>query len=212
MNPHRMAEQALKLLHKSLPTLQRGNDILWVPPVGHILRCFAFETRFDMKGTAYFWRVVMPLYRPPSFLILNYADRLLAGERVSLLESDLDRTVDRLVGIILQGELDDLKSIQSPQDFLRQVDWDRRPSSPNYRLDLALTHYMTGNVPACLGTLEHMVAARLSPRWADGVRLAREIIEELKVNPSALDLRIKAWEERNVSWFHLAPRSRRKAR
>jgi hypothetical protein len=139
MNSKKTAERALKLLHKSLPTLHRGHDILFVPPVEHILRCFAFETIFGMKGMAYFWRVVMPLYRPPAFLILNYADRLLGGERVSLLEPELDQTIDRLVRVISQGELDYLKGIQSPQDFLRQIDWACRPSSPKYRLDLALT-------------------------------------------------------------------------
>jgi hypothetical protein len=69
---------------------------------------------------------------------------------------------------------------------------------------------MTGNVPACVEILTQVVSAKLSRRWADSVKLAQELIEELKVDPSALDRRIKAWEERNIGWFHLAPRSRRK--
>jgi hypothetical protein len=210
MNYGKMAERALKVLHKSLPDLRMGYKLLFVPPVEHILRCFAFETSVAMKGTAYFWRVVIPLYRPPTHLILNYADRLLVGEKVSLLEPDLDQTVDRLVRVISQGELDYLKGIQSPQDFLRQVDWSCRPTSPNYRLDLALTHYMTGNVPACLEILEQVVSAKLSPRWSDNVRLAQDVVKEMKVNPSALDRRIESWEASNISWFHLAPRTRRK--
>jgi len=210
MNYQKMAGRALKLLHKSLPTLRMGHDILFVPPVEHILRCFTLETRLDMKGTAYFWRVVMPLYRPPCFLVLNYADRLLGGDRVSLAEPDLGRTIDRLMQVISENELDCLKGIQSPSHFLQYVDWKCRPSSPNYRLDMALSQYMTGNVPACLETLEQLVSAKHSPRWVDSVRLARQLIEELKVNPSALDQRIRTWEERNMSWFHVAPRARRK--
>jgi hypothetical protein len=210
MNSRKMAERALKLLHKSLPALRMGHDILFVPPVEHILRCFAFETIFGMKGMAYFWRVLMPLYRPPTVLIVNYADRLLGGERVSLLEPELEQTIDRLARVISQGELDHLKGIRSPQDFLQQIDWGGRPSSPNYRMDLALSHYMAGNGSACSEILEQVVSAKLSPRWADSVRLAQELVEELKVNPSALDRRIKAWEESNINWFHLAPRTRRK--
>jgi hypothetical protein len=187
-----------------------GHDLLFVPPVEHILRCFSLETRFGMKGEVYFWRVVMPLYRPPTLLILNYAERLLGGERVSVLDGDLDQTIDRLVRAISQGELDYLKGIQSPQDFLQKIDWDSRPTSPNYRLDLALTHYVAGNVPACLDILEQVVSAKLSPRWADSVRLARELVEELKVNPVAFHRRIETWEEKNIEWFHLAPRTRRK--
>jgi hypothetical protein len=210
MNSKKMAIRALKLLHKSLPALQMGHDLLFVPPVEHILRCFSLETRFEMKGEVYLWRVVIPLYRPPTCLILNYADRLLGGEKVSVLEADLDQTVDRLARVISQGELDYLKSIQSPQDFLQKIDWNSLPSSPNYRLDLALTHYMAGNVPACLDILEQVVSAKLSPRWADNVRLARELVEELKVNPVAFRRRIETWEEKNINWFHLAPCTRRK--
>jgi hypothetical protein len=211
MNDEKMAKRALKLLHKSLPTLRMGHNLLFVPPVEHVLRCFVLETRFDMKGMAYFWRVLIPLYRPPTFLILNYADRLLGGERVSLREPDLDQTTDHLVRVVSQGELDHLKGIRSPQDFLRHIDWDCRPSTPNYRLDQALTQYMTGNVPACLEILGQMLSAKHSPRWADRVGLARELIEELKVNPQAFDQRIKAWEERNI-WFHLPTRSQRRVR
>jgi hypothetical protein len=210
MNYKKMIIRALKLLHKSLPALRMGHDLLFVPPVEHILRCFSLETRFDMKGAAYLWRVVIPLYRPPTYLILNYAERLLGGERVSVLESDLDQTVDRLVRAISQGELDYLKGIQGPQDFLQKIDWDSRPTSPNYRLDLALTHYMAGNIPACLEILEQVASAKLSPRWADNVRLVQELVEELKVNPAAFDRRIKTWEEKNINWFHLASRARRK--
>jgi len=211
MNNAKMVKRALKLLHKSVPTLRMGYDFLFVPPVEHILRCFTFETSFGMKGMAYFWRAIIPLYRPSPFLILNYADRLLGGERVSLLESELDQTIDRSVHVISQGELDYLKEIQNPQDFLQQIDWGCLPSTPNYRVDLALTQYMTGNAPACLEILEQVVSAKFSPRWANSVRLAQELVEELKVNPSAIDQRIKAWEERNIGWFHLTPRSRRRA-
>jgi hypothetical protein len=126
-----------------------------------------------------------------------------------LRELDLDQTIDRLVRVISQRELDNLERIRSPQDFLRHIDWDCRPSTPNYRLDRALTQFMTGNVPACSEILGQVVSTKYSSRWIDSVRLARELIEELRVNPPAFDQRIKAWEERNISWFHLSPRTRR---
>jgi hypothetical protein len=210
MNYLKMAERALKLLHKSLPALQMGNNVLFVPPVEHILRCFTLETHLSTKGEAYFWRVVMPLYRPPCFLVLNYADRLLGGERVSLRESDLDRTIDRLARVVSQGEFEYLKCIQSPQDFLQQIDWGGRPGSPNYLLDRALTQYMTGDVSACLEILGQVVSAQFSPRWAESVALARDLVEELKANPFAFDQRIRAWEERNIAGLHLKPRARRR--
>jgi len=210
MNYIKMAERALKILHRSLPELGMGNDLLFVPPVEHVLRCFVFEPDFRTKGAVCFWRVVMPLYRPPTYLILNYADRLLGGEKVSVLEPDLPQTVDRLVRVVSQGELDYLKGIQTPQDFLQKIDWSSLPSSPNYRMDLALTHYMAGNVPACREILEGVVSAKLSPRWAKIVRLAQEMVEELKADPSALARRIEGWEAINIGWFRLESRRGRK--
>lgn len=201
MNARKLAERALKLLNKSLPALKKGNDLLFVPPVEHILRCFALEINFETKGEVRLWRVVMPLYRPPAFLILNYSNRLLGGERVSVLDADLDRTVERVAGAISQGELDYLQGIRTPRDFLQKIDWNSRPATPNYRLDLALTHYMAGNVSDCLQILEQVAFAKLSPRWADNVKLARELVEELRVSPDAFDRRIKDWEDQNIGWF-----------
>jgi hypothetical protein len=212
MNVTRMAERALKALHRSLPTLRMGNGVLFLPPIKHVLRGFALEPNLEMKGTAYLWRVVLPLYRPPTYLILNYSERLLDGEKVSVLEPDLDQTIDRLVRAISRGELDYLNGMQTPQDFLQKIDWNARPSSPNYRIDLALTHYMTEDVPACRKVLEQVVCAKLSPRWADNVRLAQEMLDELKADPSVLARRVEAWEATNTSWFHLESRKGRRTR
>jgi hypothetical protein len=210
MNARKLAERALKLLHKSLPALKKGNDVLFVPPVEHVLRGFALEADFETKGAFYLWRVVMPLYRPPAFLILNYSDRLLGGEKVSVLDADLDRTVERVARVI-SGELDYLNRFRTPQDFLQKVDWNSLPATPNYRLDMALTHYMVRNISACLQNLEQLASAKFSPRWAENVRLAQELAQELKAGPAAFDLRIKDWEDWNINWFHLAPRTRRRA-
>lgn len=197
MNARKLAERALKALSKFLPAVEMGHDVLIVPPVEHILRGFALEIDFETRGAVRLWRVVMPLYRPPTFLILNYSDRLLGGERVSVLDADLDRTVARVARVISQGELDYLNGIRSPQDFLQKIDWDSRPATPNYRTDLALTHYLAGNVAECLQLLGQVAFARLSPRWADNVGLAQVLAEELKRNPAALRQRIKGWEDRN---------------
>jgi hypothetical protein len=201
MSNRKLAERALKLLNKSLPALKKGNNLLIVPPAEHILRGFALEIDFETKGAVRLWRVVMPMYRPPTYLILNYSQRLLGGERVSVLEADLDCTVERVAGVISQGELAYLQGFRSPQDFLQKIDWNSLPATPNYRMDLALTHYLAGNASDCLQILEQVSAAKLSPRWADNVRLAQELAAELKASPAAFDRRIKDWENENAGWF-----------
>ena len=95
--------RALKLLRKALPELRMGYDLLFVPPVDHILRCFVFETTVGFKDTAFFWRTVTPLYRPYGSPVMNYGERLLGGARVSLLESELECTIDRLVNDVPLG-------------------------------------------------------------------------------------------------------------
>jgi hypothetical protein len=194
----------LKLLRKALPELRMGDDLLFVPPVGHILRCFVFETNVQMKGTAYFWRVVMPLYRPPGSLVVNYGERLLGGESVGLVEPELDRTIDRLAQTMRGGELARLNQIQTPQDFLQQVNWAALPSTPNYQIDLALTHYMAGYARSCQDILDQLFSGPHRPRWEKEIKLAGEPLQESRANPSALAARIEEGERTVISWRHLA--------
>lgn len=204
-------ELALKLLRKSLPELQIGHDFLFVSPVDHVVRGFILETTPEIKGTAYFWRVVMPLYRSSGLLVLNYGERLLGGERLSLLEPELDRTIDRLVKTVHGDELARLKAIQTPKDFLQQVNWGTLPQTPNYQIDLALTHYMTGDTEACQDILDRLVGGPPRPRWAKEISLAQELAHELRANPAALSARIAAWEQAAIRWLHLAPPAKRRA-
>lgn len=212
MSYQKHVERALKLLHKSLPELRIGHHLLFAPPAGHILRCFVLETGLEIKGTAYFWRALMPLYRPSAFLVLNYGERLLGGERVSLLESELDRTIDRLAQTLRGGELSRLKAIQTPKDFLENVDWGALPQTPNYQIDLALTHYMAGDTEACQDILDRLAGGPPRPRWAKEISLAQELAHELRANPAAFSARIEAWEQAAIRWLHLAAPAKRRAR
>ena len=212
MNSTKLARRAHKLLQKSLPDLQFGHDLLFLSPVEHILRCFALERIFIPKGDAYFWRVVMPLYRPSPALVVNYGERLLGGERVSLLDAELDRTIERLAQVVRGGELERLNEVRTPKQFLQHVKWEELPSTPNYRIDLALTHYLAGDAVACQEVLDELVARPPNPRWGKEIKLAQEMAQEARENPSALTRRIEAWEQDTRTWLHLFPRSRRRTR
>jgi hypothetical protein len=209
VNSEKLATRAHKRLHKALPELRPGYNMLFVPPVDHILGCFALETRSAPKHRAYFCRVVMPLYRPRAFLVLNYGQRLLGGETVSLSEADLDRTIDRL-SEAAQGELDLLRRVRSPKDFLEYVNWDDQPKSPRYRIDLALTHYLAGDAPACREVLEELLARPPNPWWAEQNELAQELMRELNHDPAALTRRIEAWEQSAKKLLQITPPPRRR--
>ena len=208
MNSEKLAKRAHKRLHKAVPELRLGHDMLFVPPVDHIVGCFALETGYSLGDRAYFWRVVMPLYRPRGFLVLNYGERLLGGEAISLAETDLDQTIDRLARSVHE-EIDLLRRVRAPKDFLEHVNWGDQPKSPHYRIDLALTHYLSGDATACREVLEELVARPPNPWWAKERELAQELARELNQDPGALTRRIEAWEQSVKRWLHIIPRPRR---
>lgn len=205
--------RAEKLLRKSLPDLHVGYDLLFLRAVEHILRCFVLETTFAMRGrAAYFWRVLFPLYRPSGMLVVNYGERLLGGESVGLLENELDRTIERLAEILRADEIDRLQAIKTPQDFLQHVDWAALPSTPNYRIDLALTLFMCGDSAGCQNVLDELVGGPPRLRWRKQMELAHELARECREDPPALRSRIERWEQGAIVWLHLAPPARRRAR
>jgi hypothetical protein len=206
MRTRKSETEALRRLHQEFPELLRLYDRLVIPPTQHFLRCFVFEGTVD-QATVYLWRVVMPLYRPPlRFLILNYGDRLLNGERIDLANFD----IERVVRAISDEGLGWLRRICTPSDFLERIDWKSRPRSPNYLLDFALSRYLASDASGCLEVLEEMGRAKWRPVWADTVSLASELAEELKTDRTAFDQRINGWERRNFEIFGLAPRRRPK--
>jgi hypothetical protein len=211
MNPNKLCKRTLKLLHKSLPEFLVGYDFLCLRPVDHFLRGFALELNYLPKGSAYFWLLTMPLYRPSSFLIVNYSERLFGGQRVSLLDADLDQTIACLVGII-SSERARLDEIRTPEDFLHKTKWDELPSTPNYRIDLALTHFLVGDLAACEDVLEELLARPPNSKWADQLALAQELAREAKSDPSAITRWIENREQKAKASLRLVPRMRQTRR
>lgn len=209
MNFDKLATRAYRRLHKAVPELRLTYNMVFVPPVDHILGCFALETQSLPKGRAYFWRVVLPLYRSRGFLVLNYGKRLLEGETVSLSEADLDRTIDGLAQAV-QEELDLLRRVRTPKNFLQHVNWDELPNSPNYRIDLALTHYLAADAPACREVLDELLAQPPNPWWAEERELVQELARELAEDPAALTRRIEAWEHSAKRMLQIVPRPRKR--
>jgi hypothetical protein len=202
----KLSAEALKRIYKEVPELRIRYGKLVVSPTDHLLRCFCFDVMLERE--VYFWRVVMPLYRPPSFLVLNYGERLLNGQSVALNERDLDRTVQHLADIISCSELAKVQRIRTPRDFLEQTEWNSLPSSPNYRLDLGLSRFMAGDVPAALEVFEELAAAKLRPIWAETVNYAHDLVEGLKTDRALVEHKISTWEQYNTAVLGLGPRHR----
>jgi hypothetical protein len=199
--------KALQLLQKSFSGLRLCKNLLVVPPTEHIIRCFAFE-RTPYKGLFYFWRVVLPLYTQWPVVTLRYSKRLAKGAYIDLSELELERSVQQLTQIISGGELDDLRAIRQPREFLDRFggasvnDGFTPMISP---FDAALTYYLVGNIPFCLDILDDFACEDLQPGIIDIHLSARDLAREMRIDSSAGEKKIKTLEKINIDRFALGP-------
>lgn len=193
--------KVLRYVQRSLGGTRLCKDLLVVAPTEHILRGFGFE-RTTEKGMYYLWQVVMPLYIPASMLILDYSDRLSSGEKLLLTKEGLEESADRITKIILDGHLTYLRDLRQPKDFLTHIARMIGNTTAVFRLDLALTHYMLGNVPECARILEELAPdrERLGPRSS----VVTDLLGDLRTDPAGAARRIEAWERANVESLGLA--------
>jgi hypothetical protein len=202
-----MSGKALRLLQKSFSDLRLCKDMLVVPPTDHIIRCFQFE-RTPYKGLFYFWRVVLPLYTQWPVVTLRYSKRLAKGDYIDLSESELEQSIERLVQIILQGELDDLRALRHPKEFLDRFGGDSVNEGYTPMIspfDAALTYYLIGNVPLCLDVLDDFACEDLHEGLVDIHLSARDLARDIRIDPSAGDKKIRALEKINTEQFALGP-------
>jgi len=202
-----MSGNALKLLQKTFSDLRLCKDMLVIPPTEHIIRGFLFE-RTPYKGLFYFWRLVLPLYTQWPVITLGYSKRLAKAEFIDLGEVEFQQSILRLVQIISQGELDDLRSIRRPQDFLDRFGGasSREGYTPMISaFDAALTYYLVGNIPFCLDILEDFASEDLYPGRVDIHLSARDLAREMRIDPSAGERKIQASEMISIERFALGP-------
>jgi len=198
--------KALTRIQSSIGELRLCKDMLVIPPTEHIIRGFLFEWT-PYKGLFHFWRVVLPLYTPWPVITLGYGDRLAKGY-IDLGEAEFDRSVASLVEIILGGELEDLRSISTPERFLKRfggpsVNEGYTPGISEFHA--ALTYYLVGNLQFCLDILEDYAGQDLWPSRVDDHLSARDLLREMRIDPSAGERKIRALEAASVERFGLAP-------
>jgi hypothetical protein len=202
-----MSGKALKLLQKSLGELCLCKAMLVVPPTEHIIRGFLFE-RTPYKGLFYFWRVVLPLYTQWPIITLGYSKRLAKAAYIDLSEPELEQSVENLTQIISQGELDYLRTVGQPQEFLNRfggASLNEGYTPLIFPFDAALTYYLVGNIPFCLDILDDFASEDLSPGQVDFHLSARDLAREMRSDPSAGERKIRALERINIGRFALSP-------
>ena len=192
--------ETLQLIQRHLKATQLCQDILVVLPTEHVLRGFVFE-RTSEKEMYYLWRVVMPLYRPANTIILNYSERISRGGKFRLTRSGLKETAERIAAIISPGHLSYLRKVRGPKEFLKHVNWMAGNTTANFNIDLALTHYMLGNVGECMKIFESLSVETLPAKLR--ARIV-PFVTDLRTNAADAASRIQSWEHENIDRLGLA--------
>jgi hypothetical protein len=192
--------KTLRVVESMLKCTRLCKDVLVVLPTEHLLRGFVFE-RTLVKEMYYLWRVIMPLYRPANFIILSYSDRISKGEYIRLTRQELSQTAERVAAIMSPGHLSYLRRVRGPKEFLKHVGWMKGNTTLNFRVDLALTHYMLGNVDQCLKILEGLPLGELPPPLRANIV---PFFTELRTSPVDAASRVQAWERENIQRLGLA--------
>jgi hypothetical protein len=130
------------------------------------------------------------------------------AEYIDLSDAELEQSVQKLVQIISQGELDSLRAIRGPQEFLDRfggasVDEGYTPMISAF--DAGLTYYLIGNIPFCLDILDDFASEDLQPGRADIQLSARDLAREMRIDPSAGEKKIKSLEKINIERLALGP-------
>ena len=192
--------KTLQLIQRRLKGTQLCKNVLVVLPTEHILRGFAFERTLS-KDMYYLWRVITPLYMPANLLFLDYSKRISKGGYLRLTREGLDETAERIASIMSPGHLSYLRRVRGPKEFLKHVGWMAGNTMLNFRVDLALTHYLLGNVDECIKILERLPLEDLPPPFR--VHIV-PFFTELRTRPAAAAARLQAWERENVERLGLA--------
>ncbi len=192
--------KALRLIQRRLKGTRLCKDVLVVLPTEHILRAFVFDRTLS-KEMYNLWRVITPLYKPANRLYLTYSATISKGGYIRLTREGLDETVERITSVMSPGHLSYLRRVRGPKEFLKHVGWMAGNTSLNFRVDLALTHYLLGDVDQCLKILEGLPLEDLNaPLRANII----PFFTELRTSPADAASRLQAWERENVERLGLA--------
>ena len=149
----------------------------------------------------YLWRVLTPLYVPVNRVFLDYSARIFKGEKFRLRRQGLDQIAERIAATMSPGHLSYLRRVRGPKEFLKHVAWMTGNTTLNFNVDLALTHYMLGEVDQCIKILGGLALEDSPPPLRAHIV---PFFTELKTSPADAASRVRAWERENVERLGLA--------
>jgi hypothetical protein len=194
------SKRVFKSILKRLPDLVLCKNMLVVPPTEHIVRGFLLESTSE-KDRVYLWKVVAPLLRPMSSVILDYSNRVSGNEVDLYIRKDaFEQSVENIRNIVCD-HIGYLREVRQPHDFLRHTSWVVDGSPLMARFDQALIHYVIGNMQQSVKALRAL--DKEVDQW-DGARqqyigpLLKQIVREIDEDPVRLAALLSRWESENI--------------
>jgi hypothetical protein len=201
------AKRVLGNIARDLPGVVLCKDMLVVAPTEHIVRGFLLETTTE-KNRVYLWRVVTPLFRPISSVILNYSSRVSEpGKDIFIDPNAFAQSVEVIRNIIVEN-LEFVRGVKTPQDFLRHIEWQICNATILFRIDLALTYYFVGRIEEAIAIFDSLdiEANQLdAPRRKYVFPLIKQIVREIDNNPKGLGPLMEEWKNQNIKTLGLEP-------
>ena len=177
-------------------------DVLVLVPTGHILRGYFIDTTME-RDQVYLWRLVQPLYSPLRGQTLAYSKRIPERQKIYIDRNAYPESAQR-VCVEIDQDIDMLRALREPHDFLRHVAWMASSTNPRYHFDVALTHCRIGNWVHAHGLIQGLVTelGRLSDadsrRTVMAPHLARAL-RAIEAGSDAMTALLDEWTEENLA-------------
>ncbi len=200
---HSDAYKLSKLLLPRLPGFATNKkDILFIAPIGNVLRGFLFESTPGLREDFYFWWFFMPIGRPIDYLTLSYGNRLNVPGGHAGWRTDMDDLPNRLLAAMRPEALPFLKSIHTHKDVfaaIRKRRNERVETDSNVLDDISCLQILDGQFEAAKRTLDTLIAHELGDdrrQWIlDIVERAKGLHKKLLVNPDSAVQQVKEWQD-----------------
>jgi hypothetical protein len=198
------SQRMLSNLQKLIPgTLVRGGFLVIVP-ARRFLRGIYLEESLANDEFFLLWSAVSALYSPTTYVYLNKCKRR-NDEPFHITAESVGNASQEALEVIKAEHIDYLRDLDAPEKFLRYVE-SQRPFniSPSFstRVDRALTHFVLGNVRACIENLEEAIAKDIFPHAPVSLEI-RSFLDDVRTNPDSAVRKIEAWECKNLKTLGL---------
>jgi len=187
-------------LLRDLPNLGVQGQMLFIHPIGQILRGVYLEDSAANARSFFVWVFFLPLYVPTQRLSFNLGKRL-RGPETERWNADSPTVVAELNAAIRKEALPFVSGIESPLDVVKVAMSLQKGADPYVQQAIAYSFARVGDVAAAtaaLNTLIQLLDFNI-PWHREMADRANILVTELSANPSVALQRLERWEAESIA-------------